>query len=59
MGMYDVYATMLSNPVSTNFGYHEEFNQDVSSHAPTSAIMTLEVLQILKRAIATNLIAGC
>jgi phenylalanine ammonia-lyase len=59
MGMYEVYATLLAQPVSTAFGTHEELNQDITSHAMTSGVLTFEVLEITKRAIATNLIAGC
>jgi len=59
MGMMEVYATILAAPVNTAFGVHEELNQDLTSHAMTSGIMTLEVMKLLKRAMATNLIASC
>lgn len=59
MGMYEVYASLLASPVSTAFGTHEELNQDITSHALTSAILTWEVLKLAKLAIATNLIASC
>lgn len=59
MGMYEVYATMLSEPVGTKFGYHEEFNQDITSHSFTSAIFSWELVKILKYSIATTLIASC
>lgn len=59
MGMYDVYATILAAPVSTAFGIHEELNQDITSHAMTSYILTQEVLKLAKYAVATNFIASC
>lgn len=59
LGMYDVYSSLLAAPVTTAFGTHEEFNQDITSHAMTSAIMTFEVLKLAKYAVATNLIASC
>ncbi len=59
MGMMDVYATVLATPVSTAFGTHEELNQDITSHAMTSAIMTWEVLKLTRLSLATNLIASC
>lgn len=59
MGMYEVYASVLAVPVSTAFGVHEELNQDITSHAMTSAIMTRQVLDLAKYAAATNLIAAC
>lgn len=59
MGMYDVYSSILGAPVTTAFGVHEELNQDVTSHAFTSAIMTNKVLKIARYAIATNLMATC
>jgi phenylalanine ammonia-lyase len=42
MGMYDVYSTILATPISTAFGTHEEFNQDLTSHAMTSAILSFK-----------------
>lgn len=59
MGMYEVYASVLAAPFSTAFGVHEELNQDITSHALSSALVTWEVLKIMKLAVATNLIAGC
>ena len=59
MGMYDVYSSLLVNPASTAFGSHEEFNQDVTSHSFSSAILSWELLRIARYAIATNLIASC
>jgi phenylalanine ammonia-lyase len=59
MGMYEVYASLLANPVSTAFGVHEENNQDITSHAFTSAILTWDVIKIAKYSIATNLISAC
>jgi phenylalanine ammonia-lyase len=58
MGMYEVYASALAVPISTAFGVHEELNQDITSHAMTSARLTLEVLDITKYAIASNFIAA-
>lgn len=59
MGMFEVYASILAAPVNTAFGIHEELNQDLTSHALTSAIMTWEVIKLVRRAMATNLIAAC
>ena len=59
MGMYDVYSSLLVSPASTAFGNHEEFNQDITSHAPSSSILAWELLKVTKYAIATNLIAAC
>lgn len=59
MGMYDVYATVLASPVSTAFGVHEEANQDLTSHAMTSALLNQEVLKLTRLSLATNLIATC
>lgn len=59
MGMYEVYASVLAAPFSTAFGVHEELNQDLTSHALSSALVTLEVMKVMKLAVATNLIAGC
>lgn len=59
MGMFEVYATLMANPVNTAFGVHEELNQDITSHALTSAILTWDTLKIARRAIATNFIAAC
>jgi phenylalanine ammonia-lyase len=59
MGMYEVYASVLAAPFSTAFGVHEELNQDLTSHALSSSLVTWEVLKVMKLAVATNLIAGC
>ncbi len=59
MGMLDVFATTLATPLSTAFGVHEELNQDITSHAMTSAYLNQEVLRIAKIAIASNLISSC
>lgn len=59
MGMYEVYSSLLILPASTAFGIHEEFNQDITSHAPSSSILSWELLKITEYAIATNLIAAC
>lgn len=56
-GMFDVYSTILSMPVSTMFGVHEEMNQDITSHALTSGILGLENLRICRYSIAQNLLA--
>jgi phenylalanine ammonia-lyase len=58
MGMYEVYSTVLSVPVSTAFGSHEEFNQDITSHAFTSGIIARELIRVAKYSVATNLIAA-
>jgi phenylalanine ammonia-lyase len=56
-GMFEVYSTLLSFPVTTMFGVHEEGNQDITSHALTSGILALENLKLARYAIAQNLIA--
>ncbi|HVA96268.1 MAG TPA: aromatic amino acid ammonia-lyase [Candidatus Acidoferrales bacterium] len=56
-GMFDVYSSLLSMPVSTFFGVHEENNQDITSHALTSGILGLENLRITRYALAQNLMA--
>jgi len=56
-GMFEVYSMMLSMPVSTMFGVHEEMNQDITSHALTSGILGLENLRLTRYSIAQNLIA--
>ncbi len=58
MGMYEVYASLLASPVSTAFGIHEELNQDITSHAMTSAILTWKVLELVRYSVSTNLIAA-
>ncbi len=59
MGMYEVYSMLLANPVTTMFGIHEEFNQDITTHSFTSAILAWDLLKITKLAIATDLICSC
>ena len=56
-GMFDVYSSLLSIPVSTFFGVHEENNQDITSHALTSGILGWENLRITRYSLAQNLIA--
>lgn len=56
-GMFDVYSSLLSVPVSTFFGIHEEANQDITSHALTSGILGLENLRITRYSLAQNLVA--
>ena len=56
-GMFDVYSTLLSFPVSTMFGVHEERNQDITAHSLTSGILGLENLKIARYSLAQNLIA--
>ena len=56
-GMFEVYSSLLSIPVSTFFGVHEEGNQDITSHAITSGIFGTENLKLVRYSIAQNLIA--
>ena len=56
-GMLEVYSQILSIPVTTMFGTHEEGNQDVTSHALTSGILGLENLRLARYVIAQNLLA--
>lgn len=56
-GMFDVYSMLLSQPVTTMFGMHEESNQDITPHSLTSAIMAWENLKLLKYSLAMNLLA--
>jgi histidine ammonia-lyase len=56
-GMFDVYSSLLSMPVSTMFGVHEEGNQDITSHALTSGILGLENLRVAKYSCAQNMLA--
>jgi histidine ammonia-lyase len=56
-GMYEVYSMLLSVPVSTFFGTHEEGNQDITSHALTSGIIGLENLKLVRYSTAQNLLA--
>lgn len=56
-GMFDVYSSLLSIPVSTFFGVHEEGNQDITSHALTSGILGLENLRVTRYSLAQQMIA--
>lgn len=56
-GMLEVYSSLLSIPVSTFFGVHEEANQDITSHALTSGIFGLENLRLARYSTAQNLVA--
>lgn len=56
-GMLDVYSSLLSIPVSTFFGVHEEGNQDITSHALTSGILGMENLRLTRYSTAQNLVA--
>jgi histidine ammonia-lyase/phenylalanine ammonia-lyase len=56
-GMFEVYASLLSVPVTTFFGVHEEGNQDITTHALTSGILGLELLSITRYALAQHLLA--
>lgn len=58
-GMLEVYSSLLSIPVSTFFGVHEEANQDITSHALTSGIFGLENLRLARYSTAQNLVAVC
>jgi histidine ammonia-lyase/tyrosine ammonia-lyase len=56
-GMLDVYSSLLSLPVSTFFGVHEEGNQDITAHSLTSGILALENLRLVRYSIVQNLLA--
>ncbi len=56
-GMLEVYSSLLSIPVSTFFGVHEEGNQDITAHSLTSGILALENLRLVHYSIAQNLLA--
>lgn len=56
-GMFEVYSSLLSMPVSTFFGVHEEGNQDITSHALTSGILGLENLRITRYSLAQQMLA--
>jgi phenylalanine ammonia-lyase len=56
-GMFEVYSALLSLPITTMFGVHEEGNQDITSHALTSGLLALENLKLARYAIAQNLLA--
>lgn len=58
-GMFDVYSSLLSIPVSTFFGVHEEGNQDITSHALTSGIIGMENLRLTHYSLAQTLLAVC
>jgi phenylalanine ammonia-lyase len=56
-GMFDVYSTYLSFPITTLFGVHEEGNQDITTHALTSGILAAENLRVARYALAQTLLA--
>jgi histidine ammonia-lyase len=56
-GMLEVYSSLLSIPVTTFFGVHEEGNQDVTAHSLTSGILGLENLRLVRYSLAQNLLA--
>ncbi len=56
-GMLEVYSSLLSIPVSTFFGVHEENNQDITSHALTSGILGLDNLRLTRYSVSQNLLA--
>lgn len=56
-GMFDVYSTYLSFPITTLFGVHEEGNQDITTHALTSGILATENLRVARYALAQSLLA--
>ena len=56
-GMFDVYSSLLSIPVSTFFGVHEEGNQDITSHALTSGIFGIDNLRLVRYSISQSLVA--
>ncbi|GAX60656.1 histidine ammonia-lyase [Candidatus Scalindua japonica] len=58
MGMMEVYSSVLSIPVTTFFGVHEEDNQDITAHGLTSWLLAKENLRLARYAVATNLIAS-
>lgn len=57
-GMFEIYSSLLSIPVSTFFGVHEEDNQDITSHALTSGLFGLENLRLVRYSLAQNLLAA-
>lgn len=56
-GMFDVYSTYLSFPISTLFGIHEQNNQDLTSHAMTSGILARENLKVTWLSLSQLMIA--
>jgi len=56
-GMLEVHSMMLSNPITTMFGIHEERNQDITSHATTSGNLAIKNLELLKYSLAGNMLA--
>ena len=58
-GMFEVYSALLSIPVNTFFGVHEEGNQDITSHALTSGILGMENLKLVRYSLAQNIVALC
>lgn len=57
-GMLDIYSSLLSIPVNTFFGNHEEDNQDITSHAITSGILAKENLRVARYAVAQTMLAA-
>lgn len=56
-GMFDIYSTYLSFPVTTLFGVHEEGNQDITTHALTSGMLATENVRVARYALAQILLA--
>jgi histidine ammonia-lyase len=56
-GMLEVYSSLLSIPVSTFFGVHEEGNQDITAHSLTSGILAMDNLRLVRYSLAQNLLA--
>lgn len=56
-GMLEVYSSLLSIPVSTFFGVHEEGNQDITAHSLTSGILGMENLRLCRYALAQQFLA--
>jgi histidine ammonia-lyase/tyrosine ammonia-lyase len=56
-GMLEVYSSLLSIPVTTFFGVHEEGNQDITAHSLTSGILALENLRLVRYSLAQGLLA--
>lgn len=56
-GMMEVYSQLLSIPITTMFGVHEEGNQDITSHALTSGILAKQNIELAQYSIAQNLLA--
>jgi histidine ammonia-lyase len=56
-GMFDVYSQILSIPVTTMFGVHEEGNQDITTHAITSGILAAENMRIARYSLAQTFLS--